>query len=322
MTYPNQSLPDVITDQLEIRIKSISSYLDSIQKLDAIASRGGPLAPIPAGVYKINKNILESYRSGKYSNHASNLGALIADQLQEKWDVPAFIVDPVTIDDMTDIARISGVPGIERKSRSHALNIRYCARKAAIDTGKDLKNTRFIAAHLGTGFSIASVIGGKITDVNDALLGMGPFSVERAGALPISGLLDLMESLDNSKKTVELQLSKESGLKGYLGTNDIRKIEDKIQKGDKKANLIYRAMIYQIAKEIGAIYAIQKGETDGLILTGGVVFSDRMIQQLTDYLPFIDRRFIYPGSFELEALTEATLRVLNKEEMAKEYPSC
>ncbi len=322
MSHADHALSDDVLGQLDFRIHSISDFLTSIDQLDAIAARGGPLAPSPAGVYKINDAMLDSYRSAKYANHASNLGALIANHLQRKWNVPSFIVDPVTTDDMIDVARISGVPGIERKSRSHALNIRYCARKAAIDIGKELKNTRFIVAHLGTGFSIASVLGGNIVDVNDALLGMGPFSVERAGALPLSGMLNLMGSTDKSKNSVELQLSKESGLKGYLGTNDIREVEENIRQGDKQANLIYRAMIYQIAKEIGAIYAIQKGETDGLILTGGVVFSDRMIQQLTDYLPFIERRFIYPGSFELDALAEATLRVLNKEELWKEYQPC
>lgn len=322
VTHESGSLEYHAADQLNHRIKSVTPHLESISQLDAIVSRGGPLAPTSAGVYTITQTILNTYRQEIYSNHASNLGALMADVFQKKWNVPAFIVDPVTTDDMTDVARISGVPGIERKSRSHALNIRYCVKKAAAEFGIPVKGSRFIAVHLGSGFSIAAVSGGKIIDVNDALLGMGPFSIERAGALPIAGLLNVMEKLYYSRKDVEKLLSKESGLKGYLGTRDFKEIENRIQDGDKQAQLIFQAMIYQIAKEIGSMYASLKGDTDGLILTGGLAYSEMVINELTEYISFAPRKFIYPGSFELEAMTEAVLRVLNNEDTAKEYQPC
>ncbi len=322
IVHESGSLKYNAADQLSYRLTSITPYLESISQLDAITSRGGPLAPTPAGVYKINQDILESYRNQTYANHASNLGALIAESLMKQWDIPGFIVDPVTTDDMIDVARISGVPGVVRKSRSHALNIRYCAKKAAKELGISINDTRFIAAHLGSGFSIAAVSGGKIMDVNDALLGMGPFSVERAGALPIAGLLDIMEKLNYSRKEIERLLSKESGIKGYLGTQNIHEVEKEIQAGDEHALLIFRAMIYQTAKEIGSVFAALKGKVNGLILTGGVAFSQMAVEKLTEYIPFIPRRFVYPGSFELEAMSEAVLRVISNEESVKEYKPC
>ncbi len=179
-------MPPEVSDQLQIRFDSLQSSFDKIDKLDAIAARGGPLKPLLGGVYHINEKMLSAYSAGEYANHASNLAALIADKLTHKFEAPAFIVDPITTDEFIDVARISGVPGIERKSRSHALNIKYCASKAALEIGIDIADTKFIVAHLGSGFSVAAVEGGKITYVNDALLGMGPFSIQRAGGLPIS----------------------------------------------------------------------------------------------------------------------------------------
>jgi butyrate kinase len=287
--------------------------------LDAIAARGGPLKPLSGGVYHINEKMLSAYMSCEYANHASNLAALIADRLSNQFDVSAYIVDPVTTDEFIDMARISGVPPIERKSRSHALNIKYCAHKAASEIGIDIPNTKFIIAHLGSGFSIAAVTGGKIIDVNDALLGMGPFSIQRAGSLPISGILDEIFSKGKTRAEMEQLFSQESGLKGYLGTNQFQKIEQRIKDGDKKASLIVSAMVYQIIKEVGSLHATFSGKTSALILTGGLANSNYLIEQLNKYLNFIQPHIIYPGSFELEALASGVLSVLNNKESAKEY---
>jgi len=287
--------------------------------LDAIAARGGPLKPLSGGVYRINEKMLSSYKSREYANHASNLAALIADKLSHQFDVPAFIVDPITTDEFIDEARISGVPGIERKSRSHALNIKYCARKAASEIGIALADTKFIVAHLGSGFSVAAVAGGKIIDVNDALLGMGPFSIQRAGSLPISGILDKIFSDGKNRVEAEQLFSQESGFKGYLGTNQFQEIEKRITDGDKKTLLIVNAMVYQIAKEIGGLHATLSGETSALILTGGLANSNYLIAILNKYLSFIQPLIVYPGSFELEALNQGVLRVLNGQETVKEY---
>jgi len=263
--------------------------------------------------------MLSAYKSCEYANHASNLGALIADKLSHQFDVPAYIVDPVTTDEFIDVARISGVPGIDRKSRSHALNIKYCVRKATPEIGIDLADTKFIVAHLGSGFSIASVDGGKIIDVNDALLGMGPFSVQRAGSLPISGILDEIFRSGKSRKDIEQLFSKESGLKGYLGTNQFQEIEQRIIDGDAQTLLIADAMIYQISKEIGGLHATFSGKTSALIVTGGLANSKYLIRKLNKYLTFIQPHIIYPGSFELEALANGVINVLNKKDTAKVY---
>jgi len=263
--------------------------------------------------------MLSEYKSCEYANHASNLAALIADKLSQQFDVPSFIVDPITTDEFIDVARISGVPGIERKSRSHALNIRYCARKAASEIGIGVADTKFIIAHLGSGFSIAAVGGGKIIDVNDALLGMGPFSTQRAGSLPISGILNEIFSSGNSRKDLEILFSQESGLKAYIGTNQFQEIEQRIKDGDKKALLIVNAMIYQIAKEIGGLHATFAGKTSALIITGGLANSNYLIEKLNEYLSFIQPHIAYPGSFELEALASGVLNVLNSNDIAKDY---
>jgi butyrate kinase len=247
------------------------------------------------------------------------LAALIADNLSQQFDVPSFIVDPVTTDELIDIARMSGVPWIERKSRSHALNIKYCAHKAALKMSIDTTDTKFIVAHLGSGFSIAAVERGKIIDVNDALLGMGPFSIQRAGSLPITGILD--EIFVNGKNRIEAEqlFSQESGLKGYLGTNQFQEIERRINDGDEKAKMIVDAMIYQITKEIGGLHATFLGKTTALILTGGLANSNYLIEKLNEYLGFIQPHLIYPGSFELEALASGVLNILNNKDIAKAY---
>jgi len=302
-----------------MRFYTLQSSINKITKLDAIAARGGPLEPIPGGVYQINKKMLSAYTSSKYANHASNLAALIADKISNNFDVPSFIVDPITTDEFINIAKISGVPGIERKSRSHALNIKYCAHKASSEIGVNVADTKFIVAHLGSGFSIAAVDGGKIIDVNDALLGMGPFSIERAGSLPLTGILDKIYNGGHNRKYIEKVFSKESGLKGYLGTNQFTDIELSIKKGDKKSELIVDAIVYQIVKEIGSLHATFSGETTAIIFTGGLSNSVLLINNLNKYLSFIQPHIIYAGSFELEALSSGALRVLQGKEKAKQY---
>jgi len=307
-----------VVDQLDFRLASLTSVLDEIDRLDAVSARGGPLKPVAGGTYRITEPMLRAYRSCEFSNHASNLGALLADRICAKYGVPGFIVDPVTVDDFIPEARISGVPGIERRSRCHALNLRYCARRAAAELDLPLTAFKCIAAHLGSGFSIAAISDGRIIDVNDGLLGMGPYSVERAGALPLQGVLDLVfrDRLSESE-LVEL-FSKKSGLKGYLGTADFKEIEKLILHDDFAAG-IYKGMVYQITKEIGAMFAVLEGQVDCLLLTGGLARSHGLISTIKEKVPFIPVVKVYPGSFELEALAAGTLRVLQEKETALEY---
>ncbi len=312
--HTQQDLPQPSSKQLPIRLKSILSNLPSA-KPDAIAARGGPLKPLSAGIYEINDTMLEEFRNETYSNHASNLGALIAHELQMKWLCPAFIVDPVTVDDFTDVARLSGVPGIQRKSRSHALNIRHCYYTFCRDNNVSLEEGRVIVGHFGGGFSIAAVVGGKIIDVNDALLGMGPFSLERAGALPLSGLLSLIYSEDRSQEDITHLLSTSSGLKAYYGTSDFTIIEKKI----KEDSLPFNAMMYQVAKEVGACMSVLHGNCDGIIITGGLAHSKVFVSDFQERCAFFAPITVYPGSFESEALASGVLRALKGTESVREY---
>ncbi len=286
-------------------------------KIVAIVSRGGLLRPLPGGIYLIDDSMLADLRENKFGSHASNLGAQIASELAIEFSVPAYIVDPVTSDEFESLARISGVPGIERTSRGHFLNIKAVARQASRDLECDYLTSRFVIAHLGGGISIAALKNGRIIDVNDALLGMGPFSPQRAGALPLRSVLDL--AYQNSRTELEQLLSKSSGLAGYLGTDDMLKIERRIIAGDQKTKLIVDAMIYQIAKEIGAMTTVLHGQIQGIIITGGLAHSEYIVKVLEERIRSLGKILIYPGEMELEALAQGAWRVLNGEEPALKY---
>lgn len=311
-----------VVDQFHLRKDAVEEAVGdwlTKNKLAAVVGRGGPLRPLEGGTYFINQRMLEDLRSGKYSNHASNLGAILSHYFAGRLDIPCFVVDPVTVDEFTDLARVSGVPEIQRKCRSHALNIKATAREAAAMIGKGIEDTRFVVAHMGGGLSICALQGGRICDVNDGLLGMGPFSPERAGALPIGALVKLCFSGKFDEGGLLQKLSTESGLKGYLGTSDLVEIERRIEAGDSEARLYYDAMIYQIAKEIGAIAAVLKGDMDGIILTGGMAHSTRLTNGLKEYIGFLGRLFVIPGEKEMEALALGAFRVLQGKEEAKTY---
>ncbi|MBT3299189.1 MAG: butyrate kinase [Candidatus Marinimicrobia bacterium] len=306
-----------LINQLSSRLSTLTEFLPKEPKIDAIAARGGPLKPLVGGAYLVNDTMVNDYQNGSYSNHASNLGALMAFKIANQFKIPAYIVDPVTTDEFIPEARISGVPGITRKSRSHALNIKFCVRKASEELNINAKQSQFVVAHLGSGFSIAAVKHTKIIDVNDALLGMGPFSIERAGALPLSGILDFVFTDNKSKEELEYIFSKKSGFSGLLGNRDLRSVEKRLNESEVKN--IYQAMIYQIAKEIGSAYAVLDGAVDGLILTGGLTHSNIFCDALRKKTSFIQQAMIYPGSFELEALVAGVLPILNQKEKAKIY---
>ena len=308
-----------LVDVRGAQIEELISKMEQPLVPEAVVGRGGPLHALESGVYHVNDTMIEELLSEKWSSHPSNLGAPLAKRFAARWNVAAYIVDPVTVDDFVDVARISGVPEIARRSRSHALNIRSCAYLAAKEIGKALSETRFVIAHLGGGISIAAVEGGRITDVNDALLGMGPFSPERAGATPLEGIIDLLASGKYTARELKTYLTKACGLKGYLGTNDLREVEARAAAGDEKANLVYRAMIYQIAKEIGAYAAALKGRFDALVITGGLANSQKLLAHLKEYVGWLGRLIAYPGERELEAMGQGALRVLRGQEKPREY---
>ncbi|MCX5801586.1 MAG: butyrate kinase [Candidatus Eisenbacteria bacterium] len=314
---------DLVTEQFDLRwdviSKCISENLSDSVKVVAVVGRGGPLRPLEEGTYKISPLMLEELRSCKYANHVSNLGAIIADRFAKQFNVPGFIVDPVTVDDLIPEARISGHPLIERKSLSHALNIRSTTIAAAARIGKPPSELNFVVAHMGGGISVCAVRGGKLTDLNNALLGQGPFTPNRAGSLPIGPLVRLCFSGKFTEKELINVFSKESGLKAYLGTADVEEVLARIASGDERAGLIFGAMIYQIAKEIGAMAAALKGRVDGIILTGGMSHSKELTDSITDYVKFLGPVYVFPGEKEMEALAQGAFRVMEGKEKAKEY---
>lgn len=308
-----------IADQLEYRYGVIAQELPEewVERLEVVVGRGGLLRPVEGGVYTVNRALIDDVSAARWGEHASNLGPMLARRFATEHNLQAFIVDPVTTDEFPEISRISGVPGIERKCRSHALNIKSVAHRTAKKLGVELKNTRFVVAHLGGGISIAALDGGRIVDVNDGLLGMGPFSPERAGALPLQGVMDLMrdKGFDETRRI----FSRQSGLMGYLGTSDLREVESRVEAGDEAAELIYSAMIYQITKEIGAMSAALGGSLDAIIMTGGLTNSETLVQRISEKVEFIAPIELLPGEEEMLALAEGALRVLTGEEQAKVY---
>ncbi len=290
--------------------------------LDAVAARGGLMKPVKGGVYKINQAMVEDLRRSKERwgrEHASNLGAMIAFRLAARYSVPAFTADPVTVDEMDNVARLSGVPEIRRKSHLHALNIKAMARRAARELHKTPAETDFVVAHIGGGVSVAALRRGAVVDVNNALLGMGPFSPRRAGALPIGDLVGLAFSGLYDRAGLERKLAHESGLMGYLGTSDVREVERRMGAGDQEASLAFSAMAYQVSKEIAAMAAALRGRVDALVLTGGVARSERFVGAVRERVVFIAPVLVYPGEAEMESLAMYAAAALAGEEPIQEY---
>ena len=314
---------DKVTEQYQIRLEAIqkcfNDHLNSDHKVAAIAGRGAPTKPLRGGTYAVNEALLEDLRSCKYANHASNLGAIISHELAEHYGVNAYITDPITTDEFIPEARISGVPQIERKCRSHALNIKANAREVAAEIGRPLDQLNFVVCHMGGGVSICALQGGKVIDVNDALLGMGPFSPDRAGALPIGGVIKMCFSGEYSQKEIETLFSRKSGLMAYLGSSDLLEVIGIIENGDEKAKLIFDAMAYQMAKEIGAMTAVLKNKVDGIILTGGMANSRMLLDKIREYIGTHAKIYERPGELEMRALAEGAFRVHDKTEQALEY---
>jgi len=277
------------------------------------------LHSIPSGTYRVNEKMLEDLRRGVMGEHASNLGGLLAQGIAADLSIPAYIVDPVVVDEMKSVARISGIPEIPRISIFHALNQKAVARKAALDLGKDYEKVNFIIAHLGGGISVGVHCKGKVIDVNNALDGEGPFTPERSGGVPVGALVELCLSGKFSKDEIMKKIKGKGGLVAYLNTNDVREVIRRIKKGDKKAKLILEAMAYQAAKEIGAGATVLKGQIDAIILTGGIAFNNEFVNIVKDRVSFLSLVMVYPGEEEMLALCKGALRILEGEEVDKVY---
>ncbi|NRT74039.1 butyrate kinase [Clostridium beijerinckii] len=312
-----------ISDQQNFRTEVILKILKDnkidIKELDAVVGRGGLLKPILSGTYKVNDNMLRDLKESVKGEHASNLGAIIANEISKTIGKSAFIVDPVVVDEMEEIARLSGVPELPRKSIFHALNQKAVAKRYARENSKNYEDVNVIVAHMGGGVSVGAHKKGKIVDVNNALDGEGAFSPERSGGVP-SG--DLARMCFSGKYTLEEILKKITGKGGfvaYLDTNDARIVESAALDGDPKAKIVHDAMGYQVSKEIGAAATVLNGNVDAIILTGGMAYGKPMVNLIRERVGFIAPIVIYPGEDEMLALAQGVIRVLNGEEEVKEY---
>lgn len=314
-----------IIDQYGFRKRQILESLHeqgiNISKFDAVCARGGLLRPIEGGTYEVNDVMIEDLKSGYAGQHASNLGGIIAREIADGLNIPSYIVDPVVVDEMSALAKISGMPEIERKSIFHALNQKAVARQAAASLGKRYENMKMIVTHMGGGITVGVHDRGKVADVNNGLHGEGPFSPERAGTVPAGDLVDLCFSGKYTREDIMKKLVGTGGLLGYLDTTDAVRVENMIQSGDEKARLIYNAMAYQVAKEIGAASAVLKGEVEVIVLTGGLAYGKSFVSSIRSYIDWISDVLVYPGENELQSLAQGALRVLLGEEQSKRYPN-
>lgn len=306
--------------QFPFRAQAVREFLKrngvSISQLSAVVARGGLLRPLDSGTYLVNDRMLDDLKKEVGGVHASNLGGLLARDIADEAHVPAFIVDPVSVDEFSELARVSGLPGLPRKSLLHALNMKAAALKSSRELGRPLEELFLVIAHLGSGFSISPCYRGKLRDVNNSNE-EGPFTVERAGTLPCLYIKERYESEKDAKRLKET-LVNESGMFGYLGTKDAKIVETSLPQA-KSSQRVFRAMAFQVAKEIGAMAASYPENPDAVVLTGGLAKSRVFVNMVKEYSGFVGRYLVYPGEDEMECLAQGALRVLKGIEEAKEY---
>ncbi|MGB9832046.1 MAG: butyrate kinase [Caldisericum exile] len=312
-----------ISDQLEFRKETILKALKEagfdLSEFACISARGGNIHPVPSGTYIVNEKMVQDMLSLKYGAHPSNLGAPIAYELARQYNIPAFIVDPVVVDEMEMVNKITGLKGILRQAKDHPLNQKAVSREVAKSLGKKYEECNFVVAHLGGGISVAAHRKGRIIDVNNALNGDGPFSPERAGDLPNVSVVEMCFSGNYTKEEILKMLAGNGGFVSHLGTNSLKEVLSRIEQGDEYAKLVYDAMVLQISKWIGIMAVVLKGEVDGIILTGGMAKSEKLVNDIKEYVKFIAPVYTVAGEFEMKALMEGALRVLRGEEEAKTY---
>ena len=313
-----------IIEQFEYRLELILQLLReknvSLRDIDAYVARGGLLRPIPGGTYIVDKQMLKDLRSGVQGEHASNLGGILADALAQKYNKSAYIVDPVVVDELDDLARLSGHPQLGRRSIFHALNHKAVAYKTAELLDKKYTDLNLIIAHLGGGISVAAHKKGRVIDVNNALDGEGPYSPERSGTLPAGDLVRLCFSGQFEQEHILKMITGKGGIVAYLGTNNIKELQDRNRtKKDKTIGKILDGMVYQISKEIAALAAVLKGKIDAIILTGGIANNQSVIEQIKDRISFLAPVYNFPGEEEMDALALGAYRILSGQEKAKIY---
>ena len=281
----------------------------------AVAGRGGFLPPLPCGTYLVDDAMIEELRRALRGEHASNLGAVLALRFARAAGVNAYIVDPVTVDEWQPCARLSGSPLVPRSAVGHVLNTKAVARRYARECGRAYADLRLVVVHLGSGITVSAHRDGRMIDNNTPE--EGPFGPDRTGSLPVRELIKVASSGAFTPKQLDRKVFGEGGLFAYLGTRDLKEVERRIDTGDERASAVYDSMIYQVAKEAGAMTAVLQGRVDALLLTGGMAYSERLVSKLRAYIEWIAPVAVYPGEDELQALADGVFRVLDGQERAR-----
>ncbi len=311
-----------LREQLPLRAGGVRAFIEKngidMKTIDLVISRGGLGRPGPAGAFAIDESMCEDLMEGRYGKHPSALGPSMALGLAAQYGIPAVVIDPPSTDEFQPLARLSGIPEIDRKSAFHALNQKAAARKAAGELKRNYEDINLVVAHLGGGITIGAHALGRVIDCTNGL-SEGPFTPERAGALPTNELVELAQSGRLGPKELQRRLVGQGGLAAYLGTTNAVEVEASVKRGDEKAKMVFEAMAYQIAKDIGAMAAVLAGRIDGVVLTGGLAHSQILTDWVRERVRFIAPVFVFPGEDEMEAMAEGGLRILRGEETPRPY---
>lgn len=312
-----------ISDQFDYRketiLKELAEAGQTLEGVDAFSARGGGLVNIEGGVYQVGEKLLEHARVGYTVKHPATLGAQLADAFAKEYGGVAFVVNPPDVDEFTDVARVTGLKGVYRESRIHALNQKEIGIRYAAKLGKKYEDLNLIICHIGGGISVTAHNHGKMVDSNDIANGDGPMAPTRCGQLPVKDVVTMCFSGKYTEKEMREKITKTGGLVDHLGTSDAREVTEMIKNGNQYAKLIYDAMIYEIGKTAGSMAAVLCGKVDGIIFTGGISHDKYVVEKLTEMLSFIAPITVMAGEFEMEALAAGAIRVLSGKEEAKIY---
>ena len=312
---------DRVIDQADYRQKAIldavaeSGY--QLSDFDAVCGRGGLYRAIPSGTYAVSDAVMRDVEQAPYGEHPSNLGAYLAKKLGDMVGIPAFFVDPVCVDEMTEVAHVSGFREFRRQSLFHALNQKATARKAAEQMGKRYEDVKLIVCHLGGGVSVAAHDHGRVVDVFN-VKDEGAMGLDRGGSLPVNALINYCYS-GKSKEEVKRIFGRQSGMFSYVGTTDFREICAKVVEGDPKFVQAYEALVYQLAKDIGAMAAVLHFDVDAIVYTAGMAYEEFFCNDISKYVAKLAPIIRLPGEEEMRSLAEGALRVLHGEQEAGVY---
>lgn len=312
---------DRVIDQADFRQRAVLEAVAEggfrLEDFDAVCGRGGLYRPIPSGTYAVSDRVMQDVEQAPYGEHPSNLGAYLARRIGDLVGIPAFFVDPVCVDEMTEVAHVSGFAEFRRLSQFHALNQKSVGRKAARQLGKSYEEARLIVCHLGGGVSVAAHDHGRVVDVFN-VKDEGAMGMDRGGGLPVNQLIDYCYA-GRSREEVKRTLGRRSGMLSYVGTTDFREICAGVVAGDERFTAAYRALVYQLAKDIGAMAAVLHFEVNAIVYTGGMAYEQFFCDDITAYVGRLAPVLRFPGEEEMRALAEGALRVLHGEAQAETY---